>query len=60
MDRHDPLARVLFSVLRDDLPVGTVERAIERARVVQKEVPDGPLGALACELAERITGLAAA
>lgn len=57
MDPHDPVARVLFLLIRDELPAGQVTRAIERARAVQKEVPEGAMGALACELAERIVAL---
>lgn len=59
MDPHNPTARVLFRLLRDNLPVGVVDQAIEHARVVQKEVPDTALGHLACELAEKIDNLSA-
>lgn len=58
MDPHDPLARVLFLLLRDHLPVGEVERAIERTRLILREVPDSPSGAVALDLAERIRRLA--
>lgn len=57
MDPHDPTARVLFLLIRDNLPVGLVEQAIERARSVLKEVPPGSVGDIACELAERIAVL---
>lgn len=57
MNPHDPLARVLFLLIRDDLPPGQVERAIERARLVQKHVPDSGIGRLASELADKITAL---
>lgn len=57
MDPHNPTARVLFRLLRDNVPAGVVDRAIEHARLVQKEVPDSALGALACELAEKIAAL---
>jgi hypothetical protein len=55
--RTDPTARVIFLLIRDNLPPGLVESAIERARAVQREVPDSTLGALACELAEKIDAL---
>lgn len=50
----DPVARVLFVLLRDNLPIGVIESAIERARAVQKEVPPSGAGLAACELADAI------
>lgn len=57
MDPHDPTARVVFLLIRDHLPAGALERAIEAARAVQKEVPESGVGALALELADRIAAL---
>lgn len=59
MDPHNATARVLFRLLRDNVPVGVVEQAIEHVRLVQKEVPDSALGRLACEMAERIEAVRA-
>lgn len=57
MDPHNTTARVLFTLLRDNLPAGVVDQAIEHARLVQMEVPETALGQLACELAEKIESL---
>lgn len=57
VDPHDPTARVIFLLIRDNLPPGVVERAIESARAVQKEVPDSGIGRLACELADKVHAL---
>lgn len=53
---HSLTARVLFRLLRDNLPAGVVDSAIEHARI-QKDVPDTALGHLACELADKIDAL---
>jgi hypothetical protein len=53
----DPLARVIFVLTRDDIPIGPLLHAIERARLGLGEVPDNPHGALARELADRIRSL---
>lgn len=53
----DPIARVLFVLLRDEVPYGKIEMAIERARSVQKSVPPGGAGLLACELADQVHAL---
>jgi hypothetical protein len=57
VDSHDPTARVFFLLIRDNIPPGVIESAIERARAIQKEVPDSGIGRLASILAEEVQAL---
>jgi hypothetical protein len=53
----DPVARLLYLLLRDHLPFGALDEAIERVRSHQRVVPAGAPGLMACEAAQRIRTL---